>query len=50
MTASIRISENSIEPKPDIRILGLQIDTKLKWGPHIKKSFKQNDETINGID
>lgn len=28
---------NAIESKPDIRILGLQIDTKLKWGPHVKK-------------
>ena len=26
-----------VETKSSIRVLGVQIDTKLKWGPHIKK-------------
>ena len=26
-----------VETKPSIRVLGIQIDSKLKWGPHIKK-------------
>ena len=30
-----------IEPKTDIRVLGLQIDTKLKWGPHVRKTQKK---------
>lgn len=37
MSACIKIGDREINAKPDIRILGVQIDTKLKWGPHIKK-------------
>lgn len=40
MAAAIKIdcSEDSaiINPETEIRVLGLQIDTKLQWGPHIK--------------
>jgi hypothetical protein len=36
MAASIIVNECNIHPKAHIRILGLQIDTKLKWGPHLK--------------
>ena len=38
MSATIQIENNLIEPKTDIRVLGLQIDTKLKWGAHIRKT------------
>ena len=37
MTAAITIGEETKAPKADIRILGVQIDTKLRWKPHIKK-------------
>ena len=37
MKASLKIGEIDIETKTDVRVLGLQIDTKLKWGPHIQK-------------
>lgn len=37
MTAAITIGEETKTPKADIRILGVQIDTKLGWKPHIKK-------------
>ena len=36
MAATIDISGNEIAPKPDIRILGVQIDTKLRWGAHLR--------------
>lgn len=38
MAASINIEINEIKPKTDIRVLGLQIDTKLKWGPYVRKT------------
>ena len=41
MAASINIASTEIEPKTDIRVLGLQIDTKLKWGPHVRKTQKK---------
>ena len=37
MSTVVRIENSIIEPKTDIRILGLRIDTKLKWGPHVRK-------------
>ena len=37
MSTITRIENSIIEPKTDIRILGLRIDTKLKWGPHVRK-------------
>ena len=37
MQATLTIETNAVTPKPDIRILGLQIDTKLRWGPHVRK-------------
>lgn len=37
MAATITIGGETKVPKTDIRVLGIQIDTKLKWGPHVKK-------------
>ena len=37
MFTVIQIGNNIIKPKTDIRILGLQIDSKLKWGAHTRK-------------
>ena len=37
MEANLQIDQINITPKLDIRVLGVQIDSKLKWGPHIKK-------------
>lgn len=37
MVVEITISGETKAPKPDIRILSVQVDTKLKWGSHVKK-------------
>ena len=34
---SINFGNTIIEPQTSIRVLGLQVDTKLKWGPHLAK-------------
>ena len=31
MTKCVSITGNEVAPKPDIRVLGLQVDTRLKW-------------------
>ena len=36
MTTTINISSEIIKPKADIRVLGLQINCKLKWSAHIQ--------------
>lgn len=37
MAATITIGGETKTPKADIRMLGIQIDTKLRWKPHVKK-------------
>lgn len=37
MTATVTINTQVTEPKPNIRVLGPEIDTKLKWNAHIQK-------------
>lgn len=37
MAAPITIAGEVNQPKADIRVLGVQLDTKLKLGPHVKK-------------
>ena len=47
MSASINIANVNIQPKTDIRVLGLQIDDKLRWGPHVKKiQAKMTKQTL----
>ena len=35
MEASLDFNEVKIDLSPSIRVLGLYVDTKLRWGPHI---------------
>lgn len=37
MQASVRNIHKDISPKTDIRVLGVQIDTKLKWHAHVRE-------------
>jgi hypothetical protein len=37
MTITIRIDSNTMQSKIDIRMLDVQIDTRLKWGSHVRK-------------
>ena len=36
VAATIQIQENQITPRTIIRVLGVQVDSKLHWGPHIR--------------
>jgi hypothetical protein len=37
MTITIKINSNTIQFKVDIRVLDVQIDTRLKWDSHVRK-------------
>ena len=37
MTATVDLGSATVKPETAIRVLGLHIDGKLKWGPHVKK-------------
>lgn len=42
MAASITIQGNAVTPQADIRILGMRIDSKLRWGPHLTQIEKKH--------
>jgi len=37
MKASLNLNNIAVAPTASVRVLGVQLDTKLKWGAHIKK-------------
>ncbi len=37
MRASVDLGSATVKLKANIRVLGLQIDSKLRWGPYIKE-------------
>lgn len=46
MTATVDIQSNIIEPKPNIRVLGVQVDSKLRWGAHLARIEAKADEFV----
>ena len=38
MNAKIRIPGFGGKPEPTVKILGIHVDSKLRWGPHIKET------------
>lgn len=38
MTAALPLGEVSVRPKESARVLGVQVDSKLRWGPHIRNT------------
>lgn len=38
MQAKIELSAHPISPKAELKVLGLWIDGKLRWDPHIKET------------
>jgi hypothetical protein len=41
MQAALQLGDCQIKPETNIRILGLQVDSELRWGPHIRKIQKK---------
>ena len=52
MQACIQIQGHETQPSPSIRLLGLWLDPKLSWGPHVQKiqaKARQNMESLNRL-
>ena len=49
MQASVDLPQVSIGPKTELRILGLQIDGKLNWGPHLRRIRTKMETQILGL-
>ena len=37
LAATITLEGTTVSPAPHVRVLGVEIDSKLKWGPHVRK-------------
>ena len=37
LSACVRIGGNRVEPKADVRVLGVWLDTRLRWGAHVRQ-------------
>ena len=37
MTRTLTVERSQIKIKTDIKVLGMQVNSKLRWGPHINK-------------
>jgi hypothetical protein len=46
MTITIKIDSNTIQSRIDIRVLDVQIDTRLKWNLHVRKIQKKMTKQI----
>ena len=47
MAATVNLNTIRISPSASVRVLGVQLDSKLKWGPHIKKiEAKMSTQTL----
>jgi hypothetical protein len=52
MQACIQIQGHETQPSPSIRLLGLWLDPKLSWGPHVQKiqaRTRRNMESLNRL-
>ena len=38
MAASLQLEQCRVDPKTQIKVLGIELDTKLRWGPHVRKA------------
>jgi hypothetical protein len=46
MTITIKIDSNTIQSRIDIRVLDVQIDTRLKWDSHVRKIQEKRTKQI----
>jgi hypothetical protein len=49
MKAKVKITGQEIEPAADIKILGVRLDTALKWGAQLKAIETQAARTLNAL-
>ena len=40
-SATVRLGGTEIEPKTDVRVLGVWVDSKLTWGGHVREIHKK---------
>jgi hypothetical protein len=49
LQATVNIHGFQGNPVPDLRLLGVQVDSKLRWGPHIKKTAEKGNAQLQSL-
>ena len=49
LKATVQIQGFNGEPLPSLRLLGVWVDTKLKWGPHIKQAATRGAQQMQSL-
>jgi exonuclease III len=49
MDASMEIDGQTIQPTGDVRILGVQLDSALRWKPHLRTLEAKAERTLNAL-
>jgi hypothetical protein len=49
LQATVNIQGFQGNPVPDLRLLGVQVDSKLRWGPHIKKTAEKGTTQLQSL-
>jgi exonuclease III len=49
LQATVNIQGFDGNPVPDLRLLGVQVDSKLQWGPHIKKAAEKGTLQMHSL-
>jgi hypothetical protein len=49
LNASLDIGDYTINPESDIRILGVQLNTALRWKPHLRTVEAQISHQVNAL-
>jgi len=47
--ASLTLPGITIQPKDEVRVLGIWLDPKLRWGAHIRKTITKADHQLRGL-
>jgi hypothetical protein len=49
LNASLDLGEHTVQPESDIRVLGVRLDTALRWRPHLRAVEAQATHHVNAL-
>jgi len=50
LAANVQLDDITVSPTATVRVLGVWLDTKLRWGPHIKEAVVRSQAQAGALD
>jgi exonuclease III len=50
LAATVRLDDITVAPSTVVRVLGVWLDTKLRWGPHIREAVARSQAQAGALD